>query len=379
MIALTYSPQRPKLHPFDRIHGIFSWPGCKMTSRWLLLMCTAAMIVENSLLVFATAASGEVLLCGAPQNIESSPRIHWGYIASPNHAGSYKGKAHLNRQWECMFKFLPKADEQIQLTFTYFNLRESDTSRINPNASEHGNLIGEYCGRKQPEAIMAVGPTPLTVFFTVRIMERHDIFHASLPYEQWNGMTYFTYRRSPRSLYMFKAKYTFRKDYGLTKTAAQHNRTAGCHFVYDGRRVPATGTFESPNFGGYYPFSTNCIYTFRTFNNQSLQLRFSTFEVAGQKDRSCRGKGDDTLQIKEGEHRYDWTDFAAPAENDPAKREPTSNLYCGYKSPPQFNSTSKVVYVIFKSGLRRTNLGFQGTYAFFGHPGIYLPDTVTAV
>ncbi|XP_055356169.1 dorsal-ventral patterning protein tolloid-like isoform X2 [Paramacrobiotus metropolitanus] len=265
---------------------------------------------------------------------------------------------------QCTFKFLPKADEQIQLTFTYFNLRESDKFPASLNCdlsdsvkifvgtnsrptSDPGNQIGEYCGRKQPEVVMAVGPRPLTVLFTVRAKENPNI----------------------SSVYMFKAKYTFLKDYGLSKTIAQQNRTAGCHFIYDGRRVPATGTFESPNFGGYYPFSTNCIYTFRSFNNQSLRLRFNTFEVEGQQD--CRRSDDDILQIKEGE--YDWKEFAAPAEEDPAKRQSNSQLYCGYKSPPELNSKSNVVNVIFKSGQWRTKLGFQGTYTFFGHPGIYLP------
>ncbi|XP_055354311.1 CUB domain-containing protein 2-like [Paramacrobiotus metropolitanus] len=331
-----------------------------MIRKWLLLICTAAVIVANSLLDFVTAASGDVLLCDTQQNIESSPRSHWGYIASPNHAKSYPAE-----HMQCMFKFLPKADEQIQLIFTYFNLRESDkfpaalncdlsdsvkifVGTSSPNASEPGNLIGEYCGRsKIPEVIMAVGPRPLTVLFTTRAKD------------------------SPmRSLYMFKAKYEFRKDYGLGKMAAQHNRTAGCHFVYDGRKVPATGTLQSPNFGGYYPLSTNCIYTFRLFNNQSLQLRFHTFKVVGQQD--CRGEDDDTLQIKVGEDRYDWTEFLAPAENDPAKRQPTSNLYCGYKFPPQFIFANNVVHVIFKSGPWRTNLGFLGTNTFLGHPGIWL-------
>lgn len=72
-----------------------------------------------------------------------------------------------------------------------------------PGHSVHEAQVGEYCGKKFPEVVMAVG-RPLTVQFTVRAKEDPII----------------------NSIYSFKASYKFTKDYGF-KTPAQQNDTAG--------------------------------------------------------------------------------------------------------------------------------------------------------
>ena len=76
------------------------------------------------------------------------------------------------------------------------------------------------------------------------------------------------------------------------------------------------------------------------------------------------------MQIVEGD--YDWQNFAVSAEEDPAKRDPNSTLYCGYKTPPAIIfSTKPVLNVVFKSGQHRAKLGFMANYQFLGHPGVY--------
>ncbi|GAU95088.1 hypothetical protein RvY_06765 [Ramazzottius varieornatus] len=319
----------------------------------LVLFLTALFRLASSQTI---GSSNGAILCSGTRTIQSSPHSHWGYITSPNHSQSYPAE-----NMQCTFKFQPKADEQIQLIFSYFNLRESGevpattncdlsdsvkifigTSRTNFNP---GNQLGEYCGKKHPEIVMAVGQ-PLTVIFTVRTKENPNI----------------------KALHMFKAKYAFTKDYGI-RTQAEHNKTAGCHFIFDGRRVSNTGDFDSPNFGGLYPYAVNCLYTFRAYGNQSIRLNFNKFEVDGHHD--CRRPDDDYVYFQEGE--LNWKNFASPADDDDLKRTKNATLYCGKRAPPQINFGNRVVNVLFKSGQQWTNHGFRGTYTFVGHPGVFLP------
>ena len=80
------------------------------------------------------------------------------------------------------------------------------TSRSNSNP---GNLVNEYCGKRHPEIVMAAGQL-LTVVFTVRTKEEPKV----------------------KSLNTFKAKYTFLKNYGITHSQGEQNKTgnAGNHY-----------------------------------------------------------------------------------------------------------------------------------------------------
>ncbi|KFM76071.1 Suppressor of lurcher protein 1, partial [Stegodyphus mimosarum] len=250
----------------------------------------------------------------------SSWKAKNGTFTSPNYPEPYPPRMH------CIYTFAGLSGERVQITFTDFDLHlphepprgcESvDAVMIFITINGRRERLESFCGNKLPRQLMSNGPSLVLDFRT---------YHSS---PEVKG---------------FRAIYRFVTDYGVTATT-QHQGTA-CEFIFKSEER-SNGTFSSPNYPGYYPRDTECVYVFKGREKERVQITFTSFEIDG-------------IPPCLEETASDYVEFSNFKTTD--RKIPR---HCGSQRPKYIESDSSYFRITFMSNEKFDGTGFQAFYEF---------------
>uniref|UniRef100_A0A0N5AIG0 CUB domain-containing protein n=1 Tax=Syphacia muris TaxID=451379 RepID=A0A0N5AIG0_9BILA len=242
----------------------------------------------------------------------------------------------INSAFKCTFIFKGSPEEQVQITFLYFNLYLPSTNIHNDSErcknvdrvlvyvriGKGMSLIGDFCGRKLPPRIMSVR-NYLELIYEVRSPTMNVAASATAPYA-------------------FKLRYDFRTDLGLAEMNGERNKSKECYYVFRSTRQKV-GNIQSPNYPGLYPRMIYCHYVFYGLEKEIVIISFENFDVEGLP--TCE------------EESSDYVLFSNYQTDDRTNRK-----FCGQLKPTQpIKSESNYFRMTFRS-----NSMFDG-YGFYAH------------
>ncbi|XP_055928438.1 suppressor of lurcher protein 1-like isoform X1 [Argiope bruennichi] len=256
--------------------------------------------------------------CGQEINSVGSKN---GTFTSPNYPDPYPSNVY------CIYKFIGKAKERVQISFTDFDLhlpheppRDSceavDAVMIFITINGRRERLDNFCGNKLPPQLMSNGPT----------ME----------------VEFRSYHSSPE-VKGFRAIYRFVTDFGIS--AQSQDSSQECRFTFRSEER-GNGTFNSPNYPGFYPRDTECHYIFYGKDKERVHITFAYFDVDG-------------IPPCLGETASDYVEFSNYKTVDRKLAR-----HCGNQRPKLIESDADFFRVIFKSNDKFDATGFEAFYQF---------------
>ncbi|XP_061386037.1 cubilin homolog [Musca vetustissima] len=231
---------------------------------------------------------------------------------------------------DCSWLFTTTPDRQLQVEFSSFHVESSESCtndylEIKDGPGLFADTIGVFCGHDNPSPLVS---------------SRHSML-----------MRFVSDANDTSTGFMAKIK-------SVPRMCGQH--------VYELNGSVKTATISSPDDGsGKYPNNLNCIWKIKSDKNIHLTFEKLDIEVNGAND-SCSEdyikiiNGDDTQVIDKGlgtkliyngydrnSNPYDISDFG------------TEHIYCGSHIPDDYFSSSKSVFVKFKSNDKVAKGGFK--------------------
>ncbi|GFQ71549.1 suppressor of lurcher protein 1 [Trichonephila clavata] len=243
-----------------------------------------------------------------------------GTFTSPNYPDPYPSNVY------CAYKFVGKAKERVQISFTDFDLHlphepprdceAVDAVMIFITIDNRRERLDNFCGNKLPAQLMSNGPTMEVEFRS---------FHSS---PEVKG---------------FRAIYRFVTDFGISTVSQDPSQE--CRFVFRSEER-GNGTFSSPNYPGFYPRDTECHYTFRGRDKERVHITFAYFDVDG-------------IPPCLMETASDYVEFSNYKTVDRKLAR-----HCGNQKPKLIESDADFFRVIFKSNDKFDATGFEAFYQF---------------
>ncbi|XP_054708330.1 suppressor of lurcher protein 1-like [Uloborus diversus] len=256
--------------------------------------------------------------CGQEINSTGSKN---GTFTSPNYPEPYPSNVY------CVYKFIGKGRERVQISFTDFDLHlpheppkyceAVDAVMIFITIKNRRERLDNFCGNKLPAQLMSNGPT----------ME----------------VEFRSYHSSPE-VKGFRAIYRFVTDFGIS-APRQDSTSSDCRFIFRSEDR-GNGTFSSPNYPGFYPRDTECHYTFRGKDKERVHITFAYFDVDG-------------IPPCLTETASDYVEFSNYKTVDRKLAR-----HCGNQKPKLIESDADFFRVIFKSNDKFDATGFEAFYQF---------------
>ncbi|XP_035215613.1 suppressor of lurcher protein 1-like isoform X2 [Stegodyphus dumicola] len=284
---------------------------------WILfyLLMTGVVLVEG---MSRNERASVKAPCGQELNSINSKN---GTFTSPNYPDPYSSNVY------CVYKFVGKPEERVQISFTDFDLflpeepprdcEGFDAVMIFITINGRRERLDNFCGNKLPAQLMSNGPT----------ME----------------VEFRSYRSSPE-VKGFRAIYRFVTDFGISATK-QNSSSSECRFLFSSEER-GNGTFSSPNYPGFYPRDTECHYTFRGKEKERVHITFAYFDVDG-------------IPPCLSETASDYVEFSNYKTVDRKLAR-----HCGNQKPKLIESDADFFRVIFKSNDKFDATGFEAFYQF---------------
>ncbi|XP_075164329.1 cubilin [Haematobia irritans] len=231
---------------------------------------------------------------------------------------------------DCNWIFTTTPDRQLKIEFSSFHVDASadscngDYLELRDGAGLFADSMGRFCGHDIPSALMA---------------SRHALFLRFVSDSQTTST-------------------------GFTAKIRSVPKICGHHSV----DLSTLKTFNlvSPDDGsGKYPNNINCVWKIKSDNN--IHFKFEKLNIdGGQSNGTCSSdflkivNGDDIDAIEKGlgtELIYSGYDQMYTMYNIPEFS--SEHIYCGQRLPDDYFSTSKTVFVKFKSDGNITKTGFK--------------------
>ncbi|XP_068091867.1 neuropilin-1 [Hyperolius riggenbachi] len=225
------------------------------------------------------------------------------YLISPGYPTSY----HPSQKCEWIIQ-APEKYQRIMINFNpHFDLEDReckyDYVEVYDGENASGRLLGKYCGKIAPPALLSVGPSLFIKF--VSDYETHG------------------------------AGFSIR--YELFKTGPDCSRNF----------TSSTGVIRSPGYPEKYPNALECTYTIFAPKMSEIVLEFEGFELEPDSSapggRSCRY---DHLEI--------WDGFPGVG--------PHIGRYCGQNTPGRIRSSTGILSMVFHTDNAIAKEGFSANY-----------------
>ncbi|XP_042900204.1 suppressor of lurcher protein 1 isoform X1 [Parasteatoda tepidariorum] len=247
-----------------------------------------------------------------------------GTFTSPNYPEPYPPNIY------CVYKFIGKAKERLQISFTDFDLYLPPNPDEPPKDCEAVDAVmifitirgrrerlNNFCGNKLPAQLMSNGPTMELEFRS---------YHFT---SQVKG---------------FRSIYRFVTDFGISGTRAEGS-SEECRFIFRSEDR-GNGTFNSPNYPGFYPRDTECHYTFIGKDKERVHITFAYFDVDG-------------IPPCLSETASDYVEFSNYKTVDRKLAR-----HCGIQKPKLIESDADFFRVVFSSNDKFDATGFEAFYQF---------------
>ncbi|XP_073838257.1 cubilin [Musca autumnalis] len=231
---------------------------------------------------------------------------------------------------DCSWLFSTTPDRQLQLEFTSFHVESSpscgnDYLEIKDGPGLFADTIGTFCGHDVPPPVVS---------------SRHKML-----------LRFVSDANETSTGFMARIK-------SVPRLCGQH--------VYDLTGSQKTATITSPDDGtGKYPNNMNCVWKIRSDKNIHLTFEKLDIETNGAND-TCSAdyvkiiNSDDTDTIEKGlGTKLVYNGFNRDYGYYFASDYGAEHIYCGNKIPNDYFSSSKSVFVKFKSNAEVAKTGFK--------------------
>lgn len=265
-----------------------------MHSRLVFCCCCWAMLIH---LARATKEDkcGDTILIEEP-----------GYVVSPGYPNSYTPSQKC--EWILKIKS-PKRDQRILINFNpHFDLEDReckyDFVEIYSGENADSPLLGKYCGKIAPSAVVSTGPS-----LFIRFMSDYETHGAGF------SIRYEIFKAGPECSQNFTS---------------------------------ANGVIKSPKYPEKYPNNAQCTYIIFAPKMSEIIMEFESFELEpdsnAQAGRPCRY---DYLEI--------WDGFPEVG--------PHIGRYCGQNNPGRVKASSGIMSIVFHADNAIAKEGFSANYS----------------
>ncbi|XP_044151178.1 neuropilin-1 isoform X1 [Bufo gargarizans] len=253
------------------------------------------------MLIHLASATKEADKCGETILIEEP-----GYVVSPGYPNSYTPSQKC--EWILKIKS-PKRDQRILINFNpHFDLEDReckyDYVEVYSGENADGHLLGKYCGKIAPSAVVSTGPS-----LFIRFVSDYETHGAGF------SIRYEIFKAGPECSQNFTS---------------------------------ANGVIKSPKYPEKYPNNAQCTYIIFAPKMSEIIMEFESFELEpdtnAQVGRPCRY---DYLEI--------WDGFPEVG--------PHIGRYCGQNNPGRVRASSGIMSVVFHADNAIAKEGFSANYS----------------
>lgn len=229
------------------------------------------------------------------QVVNKLPIINSSTFQSPNWPEAYRpGK-------ECVWQVKAAINHRVALSFEAFDLEQHDSCaydyiEIRDGENQDSDLIGRYCGQKQPNKVLS---TSQSMF--VKFVSDSDINRAGFVANLQSELDYCKLGLHDCSHQCLNLDYSYQCTCPEGLVLAMDGKS--CLPLCGGIRNETFGKITSPNFPKMYPLNTRCFWEIKGSARQTVILNFSYFDLEGGKSKGCEYDFVD-IRSRINENRY---------------------------------------------------------------------------